>query len=315
MVIDTQNRTFKTLRISLTGLCNLGCVYCVSNNEKKPLYKKKVLSPLEIITIVKQLHQTLDLRVIRLTGGEPTLYPALLELIQGLSQMQVEIKMTTNAFNLEHLIEPMYTAGLQQLNISLDAISELTFRKISNRKNLQKILSNITQCISTGYDVKLNTVVVKGVNEHEIIDILEYGIANNVPVRFLELMKMGHLFSNGFEDHYFSEYEILEIIKTKYPFIKDLRQAHATAHYFRLSNGYKFGVIANESDPFCSDCDRLRLDISGNIYGCLSDNTPIDISEDYLQEKVLHEKLILALSQKQSDYFKGSDLSMLAIGG
>lgn len=316
MITDSHNRTFKTLRISLIGLCNLGCVYCVSNNEKKPLYKKKALNHLELIDIVKKLHLALDLKTIRLTGGEPTLYPQLTEFIKGLSSLELDIKMTTNGYNLEKLINPIYDAGLKHLNISLDTINENTFKKISNRTKVNKIIENIEKCNDKGFNIKLNTVIVKGINDHEIIDLLNYAHQLNIPIRFLELMKMGHLFSNEHEKYYFSEHEIIEIIKSKYTITKDIRTPHATATYFTLNNhNYKFGIIANESEPFCSDCDRLRLDISGNIYGCLSDNQPIDISEDFNNEKMLAQKLQTALKQKQNDFFRGSELSMLAIGG
>lgn len=316
MITDIHNRTFKTLRISLIGLCNLGCVYCVSNNEKKPLYRKKALSHLEIIDIITKLHQLLGLKTIRLTGGEPTLYPRLTELIEGLSPLQIDLKMTTNGYNLEKLITPIYDAGLKHINISLDTINESTFKKISNRTKVSKILESIEKCKEKGFIIKLNTVIIRGINDHEIIDILNYAHQLDVPVRFLELMKMGHLFSDDHKKYYFSEQEILESIKSEYSISKDIRTPHATANYFSINNKkYKFGIIANESEPFCSDCDRLRLDISGNIYGCLSDNHPLDISEDFRNDNSLAQKLQMALLQKQTDFFKGSKLSMLAIGG
>lgn len=315
MIVDAYQRTFKTLRISLTGLCNLGCVYCVSNTEKAPLHTKKALSASEIVTITKRLHEILDLKTIRLTGGEPSLYPELVKLIKGFSELNIELKMTTNAYHLEHLIEPMYDAGLKELNISLDAITEATFRKVSHRKNLEKVIHAIEACQALGYKLKLNTVILKGINEHELLDILQFGKDHNIPVRFLELMKMGHLHSSGFDNYFFSEQEMLDAIKQKFHYVKDIRHAHATAHYFSMEEGYKFGIIANESEPFCSDCNRLRLDAFGNIYGCLSDNNPIDISSPSYGHTVLQEKLYQALAQKQVDAFKGSDLSMMAIGG
>lgn len=315
MIVDAYQRTFKTLRISLTGLCNLGCVYCVSSTDKQPTQVKKTLSASEIVALTHRLHNILDLKTIRLTGGEPSLYPELVGLIKGLSQLGVALKMTTNAYHLEHLVKPMYDAGLKELNISLDAVSEATFRKVSHRKNLDKVLNTIDTCQAMGYALKLNTVIVKGINEHELMDILQFGKDRNIPVRFLELMKMGHLYSSGFDNHFFSEQEMLDTIKQSHSFVKDIRHAHATAHYFSMDDGYKFGVIANESEPFCSDCNRLRLDAFGNVYGCLSDNNPIGVSNPSFGDFDLNEKLHQALAQKQVSTFKGSDLSMMAIGG
>lgn len=315
MIIDSQNRTFKTLRISLTGMCNLGCMYCVSNNEKNPLYKKNILSVESLIDVTTHLHHILNLKTIRLTGGEPTLYPDLVKLIEGLTPLGVEIKMTTNAYHLDRLISPLYEAGLKNVNISLDAYSEKTFQTVSNRKGLSSILRNIELCKAKGYQIKINTVVVNDINDHEILEIFDYAHRLNIPIRFLELMKMGHLFSGDFEKYYYSQQKILTLIKSKYSYSKDLRVPHATANYFSLDDGYKFGIIANESAPFCTDCDRLRLDVSGNIYGCLSNNTPLNISNNYSEEKTLESILLQALSHKQSTYFQGSDLSMTAIGG
>lgn len=261
------------------------------------------------------MHNTLALKTIRLTGGEPTLFKDLVALVAGLSKIGVEIKMTTNAYHLDGLITPLFEAGLKNINISLDATSEETFRKISNRKGLNKIIENIDACITAGYTVKLNTVVIKGINDHEIIDILDFAKTRGVSVRFLELMKMGHLFSNGFDKYFISENEVLKIIGSKNEFMKMNREANATANYYSLKNGYKFGVIANESDPFCGDCDRLRLDISGNIFGCLSENKPLNIAEYYQNNDFLLDNLQKALAQKQENYFVGSNLSMMAIGG
>lgn len=315
MIIDVYQRTFKTLRISLTGLCNLGCVYCVNDNEKQPHQTKKALTATEIVTLTQHLHEVLDLKTIRLTGGEPSLYPDLVKLIQGLSKLNIELKMTTNAYHLEHLIKPMFDAGLKELNISLDAITEPTFRKVSHRKNLDKVINAIEDCQAIGYKIKLNTVILKGLNDHELLDILQFGIDRNLSVRFLELMKMGHLYSGGFNNYFYSEEEMLNTIKQKHSFIKDIRHAHATAHYYSLQEGYKFGIIANESKPFCSDCNRLRLDAFGNIYGCLSNNSPINITDASNEPFGLHKKLEQALAHKQATAFKGSNLSMMAIGG
>lgn len=275
------------------------------------------LSPLEVdelAEIVKELHQTLNLNTIRLTGGEPTLFPKLTILIEKIADLGIPVKMTTNAFHAEKISKNLSDAGLKAVNISLDALNEEVFQKISKRKNLQKVLNNIEDYLASGIETKLNSVIVNGVNSCEIIPLLEYAQKLNVPIRFLELMKMGHLFSSGHDQYFISENDILQIIKSKYNFIKNIREAHATAHYFTLDNGYKFGLISNESEPFCDDCDRLRLDIYGNIYGCLSSNTPINIAK-LQKSSALDDALENALLQKQKQKFSGSTLSMMAIGG
>src|SRR5690606_12871677 len=165
-----------------------------------------------------------------------------------------------------------------------------------------------------GIHVKINSVIMKGVNESQILPLFEYAISKNVVIRFLELMKMGHLYESH-NDHFFSEQEILWTIAKKYDFHKKLRKGSSTANYWETTEGYKFGIIANESSPFCFDCNRLRLDSFGNIYGCLSENQGISILDCLDDDKALEQKLQLALQQKQTVKFTGSELSMKAIGG
>ena len=318
-ITDSYGRMFKTLRLSLTNSCNLGCVYCVSGVEDEGgnLLEEnlKVLTLDEILATVKNLHQLLDLEVIRLTGGEPTLYRELIPLIKGLKEIGIPaIKMTSNGFLLKNKAKALADAGLTHLNISLDAIDQAEFSKISRRKNVDKILDGIDEALNAGIEVKLNTVAMKGFNETQIPPLIDFAFQRNIVIRFLELMKMGHLHSNSFDDHFYSENKILNIISQNYSFKKLKREKSSTANYWITDNGKVFGIVANESEPFCHDCNRLRLDSYGNIYGCLSENKAISIVECKSPSE-LSEKLIEALGHKQPVRFKGSEISMLAIGG
>jgi cyclic pyranopterin phosphate synthase len=207
----------------------------------------------------------------------------------------------------------LQNVGLTSINISLDAIDPGVSFNINQRTKLQKILEGIDKSIEAGMQVKINCVVMKGVNDHQIIKLLNYCKGKNITIRFLELMQMGHLYHN-FEQLFFSEKEILKIISTHYNIIELPRNPNATANYWMTDTDYKFGIISNVSDPFCNDCNRLRLDSYGNIYGCLSDNNPINILDCIDDEVQVKEKLMQALSQKKTK-FSGSELSMLHIGG
>jgi cyclic pyranopterin phosphate synthase len=141
-------------------------------------------------------------------------------------------------------------------------------------------------------------------------------MSKNIGLRYLELMRMGHFYSKNFNEYFFPMNDILSVINTKYPIAPSAyRSPSATARIFQLENGYEFGIIANESEPFCSDCDRLRLDSAGNIYGCLSEEKSEYISDIADDEIKLSEKLIEALKHKQPLKFKGSPLMMISIGG
>lgn len=319
IIEDNYGRSFKTLRVSLLNNCNLACSYCVDSSEKKVddsdgKNLPKPISTNQFISIIKVLHQMLHFETVRFTGGEPTLFKDLEELVQKVKQLGIpNIKMTSNGILLDKKAKALKLAGLSSINISLDALDSSASLKISKRDKLNKILIGIDKSLEAGIKVKLNCVVVKGENEEQIIKLLDYAINKNISIRFLELMQMGHLYHN-FEQFFLSENEILEIIASKYKFQPLLRENSSTTKYYQLENGFQFGIISNVSDPFCNDCNRLRLDSYGNIYGCLSENEPIHILENLNNLPALKTNLQLALNQKKTK-FLGSKLSMLNIGG
>jgi len=267
-----------------------------------------------LLETIGRLHQRLGLRTIRLTGGEPLLYSGLVDLIAGIRAIGItDIKLTTNGFLLERLAIPLKNAGLEGLNVSLDAIDEDIFFRMSRRHSAQRIVRGIDAAITAGLSVKINTVLMKGMNDTEIFPLLEFAASRGLRIRFLELMAMGHL-QHRSASFLFSQKEILSVISTRYRFSPLGRAGSATASYWLTEEGIHFGIIANESEPFCGDCDRLRLDSGGNIYGCLSSNHPISLDLKDGQEE-WDRKLEEALRQKQATRFTGSDLSMLHIGG
>jgi cyclic pyranopterin phosphate synthase len=264
---------------------------------------------------VEVLNEVLRLTRIRLTGGEPTLYQDLLLLSQNLASLDVPVSMTTNGVRLLPLLDSLKKTSMRSINISLDAMSETAFRKVSSRSGLHVILDSIEKAVEVGFEVKLNSVILNGINEHEIIPLTEFSRKLKIPIRFLELMRMGHLYSTQFESYYYSKEKILESLSDVYTLIPEIRKASATSDYWQLEEGGKVGIIANESAPFCADCDRLRLDSFGNIYGCLSSNEAIAIHDTLKDFDELRRRLFKSLSQKQEHGFVGSELSMLKIGG
>ncbi|MBC7451186.1 MAG: radical SAM protein, partial [Cytophagales bacterium] len=222
-----------------------------------------------------------------------------------------DIKLTTNGLKLLAVLDELYEAGLRSVNISIDALDPGVFKNITGVHDIRSVLDAIDAAIASGMEVKINTVVLKGVNDHQIIPLLEYASARNIPIRFLELMKMGYLHYQE-SDYFFSMDEITQKIASVTSIAKMDRTASNTTTYWQTTKGAVFGVIANESEPFCSDCNRLRLDSYGNIYGCISSSEGIDVR--HLSETKVTEALQTALTQKQ-DRFTGSELSMKYIGG
>jgi cyclic pyranopterin phosphate synthase len=318
LIADKYGRTFRTLRVSLLHHCNLGCVYCVAGEEDLKQAnvsgKGSSLPGQQLLAMIGRLHTQLQLDTVRLTGGEPLLYPGLAELIRGIKAIGIpQIKLTTNGFLLERLAIPLKEAGLQSINVSLDAVDEDVFFRMSRRHSAGRIIRGIDAALTAGLAVKMNTVVMKGINDSQVIPLAEFAATRGLIIRFLEIMAMGHLFDQA-DRYLLTQNEILGILSGRYTLTPLDRTASATARYWKTAEGQVIGIIANESEPFCRDCNRLRLDSSGNIYGCLSSNHPIPLSLEETEAE-WGRKLEAALAQKQVLRFTGSDLSMLHIGG
>ncbi len=316
-----HGRRFRDLRLSLTEHCNLACVYCVSERDARkaiPLEHPGALTPAEYTLLVGKLHGLLNLESIRLTGGEPTLYRPLAELTARLKELGIpRVNLTTNGLLLADLAADLREAGLDSVNVSLDALDENVFRRMGRRGDPAKTRAGIEAALATGLPVKINCTVQRGYNEGEITAVLDYGESLGAPVRFLELMNMGHLFEfrDRGEDALVKQAEMLEIIGATRTFKALERENSATANYWETESGYRFGIIANHSAPFCRDCNRLRLDSRGRLFGCLSSENGFSIREALTEDPDLVPILQKAMDEKRPAAFTGSSLSMKAIGG
>ncbi len=315
MIQNSDPRQFKVLRLSVTAECNFACKYCVSKDDIQYRTHHTSLSPEEYGNIVRKIHQINKLSTVRLTGGEPTLYKGLIDLVGILQEIGIpEIHLTTNGSHLEGQLDSLIQNGLTGINFSLDAIDKDIFRKLTGRDQIEKVLSCIDRALKYDISIKINTTLMKGINDSQIIPLLEYASSHGMAIRFLELMKMGHLYHN-YHQYLFSEQEILSTIQTKYLIHPVERKASSTANYWLTEDGKKFGIIANESSPFCGDCNRLRVDYNGFLYGCLSVNYGFPLDQAVNDEEYMKDILVKAMSQKQKEKFVGSTLSMKAIGG
>jgi len=315
---DHLGRTFKTLRISLINTCNMACTYCSYSNEENQKNhtesKGKGLTAKELMNLIAQLHERLNFSTIRFTGGEPLLYKELPELIKGARKLGItDLNLTSNGILLQKQVPALKAAGLTAINVSLDATDPHTFFMMGRRHGLDQTLKGIDAALNAGIAVKINSVIMKGMNHNQVIPLLKYAADQQIIIRFLEIMAMGHLHGKA-DEYFFSQSEMLQLIGSQYRFNPIPRKQAATANYWQTEAGNIFGIIANESQPFCTDCDRLRLDVYGNIYGCLSNDQPIAIKGISAPED-LDRRLREALAQKQSIKFTGSKLSMLHIGG
>ncbi|WP_167615139.1 GTP 3',8-cyclase MoaA [Maribellus sediminis] len=319
---DRIGRRFEKLRISLLNTCNFSCVYCVSDDlgdipapSIGKSAKEQPLTPDEFAKIISEVHSLTKLKSIRLTGGEPLLYRDLYTLVGNIRNLGItDIRLTTNAYYLKEKAVKLYEAGVKSVNISVDAIDLELFKKIARHPDPSRVFAGIEAAIDAGMKVKLNAVIMRGENESQIIPLLDYATKLGVKIRFLELMKMGHLYQSK-NGHFFPEEEMLKEIQKKYEIEKLPREHAETANYWRTSGGGIFGIIANESTPFCHDCNRLRMDSNGIFYGCLSNAHGEKLSPFLHDKELLTEKLKGLLLLKQPVRFHGSKLSMRNIGG
>lgn len=311
LIADAMGRSFATLRLSVTDRCNFACVYCAGDSPFKA-DSRPFRSAEEIFSSAMPLIEIAGIKKIRITGGEPTLHPGLVDLVALFGKAGLNsIHLTTNGWNLRELVLPLRDAGLTSLNVSLDAAGEEGFRRMARRGGFAGVLHGIDVARAL-LPVKINCTLVRGQNENEILPVFKLARSLGVTVRYLELMAMGPLRKDA-RSLLVKEQTILDAIATEESFTPVPTEKSSTAHYFRLTDGYMFGVIANESMPFCSDCNRLRMDARGNIYGCISDARGINING--LQKSELENALRTALSRKQPVRFVGSEKSMQELGG
>ncbi len=313
--MDQYGRKFEVLRVSVTSSCGFGCVYCAPGTASGSGdfgHSSHFLSPDLFRKNIDLLSQKISIKEIHLTGGEPTLHMDLPELVAIASKKGISnIAVTSNGFFRDGLVGDLQRSGLTRMNFSLDSISQETFSKISG-KNLpvSRLLARIEEAIAAGLEVKVNCTVLKGYNEDEILPILYWAGKRGISVRYLELMKMGPLRARHSE-LFFSAEEIRDEIRKEFQIDKKETPIESTARYYNTSENYVFGIIANHTEPFCDGCNRLRMDSTGKIYGCLSDFRNFSLPED---EAGLEFVLDAAMKTKKTE-FTGSELSMKYIGG
>ncbi|MBF0353326.1 MAG: GTP 3',8-cyclase MoaA [SAR324 cluster bacterium] len=315
-MIDQYHRNINKLRISVTEACNLGCVYCVESPTVHRVNPQQLSSP-QILKLVQLLVHHAGIETIRITGGEPLLFNNLPELVEGIAQLPVSsIGLTTSGQQLASKAKILKQRGLSRVNVSIDSVDPDTFKKLTRTGHLEKTIDGIHAALDAGLKVKLNTVVMRGENDVELLNLLEFALNLKVEIRFLELMRMGPLYQNDCSK-FVSMNEMLTNIRQRYSFVSDQGESDDTAVYYKTPMG-RFGVIANESAPFCSRCSRLRLASDGTLFGCLSH--PLGVPIRHLLTAETPEPLVMAavqeaISVKRTVHFTGSRLRMSQIGG
>ncbi|MGY6501580.1 MAG: GTP 3',8-cyclase MoaA [Acidimicrobiales bacterium] len=268
-LVDGFGRVHRDLRISVTDRCNFRCTYCMPAEGLQWLPRDEVLTFEEIERIARLLVERYGFDSIRLTGGEPTVRADLPGLVQRLAPLGADLAVTTNGATLRTHAEPLARAGLSRINISLDTLRHDRFVEITRRDELDRVLDGIDAALSAGLEpVKINAVMMRGVNDDELLDFARFGRERGVTVRFIEFMPLDA--SGGWTDEQVvTQAEIVERIGAEFPLDPVVRGSEP-AERFRYRDGAgEIGVIASVTQSFCSSCDRVRLTAEGQLRSCL----------------------------------------------
>jgi cyclic pyranopterin phosphate synthase len=270
---DRFGRNIDYLRISVTDRCNLRCVYCMPP-EGIELFEKERILTFEEMERFSRIAVSLGIRRIKLTGGEPLVRKGVVNFIASLRRIDglEDISLTTNGIFLEELADDLMASGLNRVNVSMDSLDSERYREITRGGDLSKVLRGIDKALEVGFKVKINTVVMKGLSEGEIFGLIEFGKKRGIEVRFIEFMP---LCGNGWKRDYFIPLaDVRKKIERRYG-LSHLGN-NGVADRYDIDGGV-IGFITPISEPFCSNCSRLRLTAKGTLRPCLFSSLEINI--------------------------------------
>jgi cyclic pyranopterin phosphate synthase len=275
MISDTHNRIHNYLRISITDNCNLRCFYCMPEENYSFLPSSLLMQTDEITQFAKTFVE-LGTTKIRLTGGEPLVRKDADKIIKNLAAFPIKLSLSTNGIRIHEFLPVFKDAGITSVNVSLDTLQHDKFQLITKRNNFKRIWDNIHLLLDSNFHVKINMVAMKGLNNMEVNDFIEWTKDTPIHVRFIEFMPFtgNHWTSNTV----FTWQNILSVIESKYNFIKLKDEANDTTKKYRVP-GHQgtFAVISTMTSPFCSTCNRMRLTADGKMKNCLFSKEETDL--------------------------------------
>ena len=275
LLTDLHSRTHRSLRISIVDKCDLRCTYCMPEDQQF-LKRDELMTREEMRTLAKLFVEKYGISKIRLTGGEPLMRPDVVDIVRDIAQLPVKLGLTTNAMRLHLFLDELIAAGLKSINISLDTFDAERFRTLSRRDGHDRVLANIEQAIDRGLHVKLNMVVMRGVNDDELLRFVELTRDRPAHVRFIEFMPFAG--NKWGRDRVYTYGEMLGRIGSTHTIEKIDDDPHSTAKAYRVK-GWRgtFAVISTVTEPFCENCDRLRLTAEGKMRNCLFAREEMDL--------------------------------------
>lgn len=298
---DSFGRRHSYLRISLTEKCNLRCSYCMPEDGVAISPSANLMTASEIVSI-SRIFVSHGITKIRLTGGEPLLRKDILTILEQLSTLPIQLSLTTNAVIVDRFITDLKRLGISDINVSLDTLDSKTFKVLTLRDLFAKTYENILLLVKNGVRVKINAVLIKGVNESSITELIEFTRAQPVSVRFIEFMPFDG--NNWRRDKLVSEEAILQAAKAAFgeALIKPLpKEANFVSRNFKISGFLgDFGIISSITNPFCDRCNRIRLTADGKLKNCLFSGQEEDLLTAYRQGQPIEPIIRQALLSKKA---------------
>ncbi len=329
-LVDNYGRRVRDLRISITDRCNFRCQYCMPAEGMQWVPRDEILSFEEIERLARLVVDRYDFTGIRLTGGEPTMRSQLVRLVERLASIRrhngeaIDLAMTTNGATLSHQANDLKAAGLGRLNISLDTLSRDRFAEMTRRDQFDKVIEGIRAAQAAGFSkLKINTVVMRGHNDGEILDFIEFGRKNLLNIRFIEFMPLDgdDIWNN---DLVVPSDEIVDQISANYELVQIDNGSDPASRYVFADMDLEFGVIPTVTKPFCDSCDRIRLTAEGQLRNCLFSVEEYDLRK-LLRNEGSDEEILAVIERAVGDKWRGHSIgnvnflrpkrSMSQIGG
>jgi len=303
MLVDPFKRKISYIRISVTDRCDFRCTYCMS--EEMQFLPKKDLLSLEELERLSNVLIELGVKKIRITGGEPLLRKNILQLFDSVGKKigsgLEELTVTTNGSQLERYAKDLFKNGVKRINISLDTLDKNKFKLITKIGDFNKVIRGINAAKEAGMKIKINTVALKGINDNEILNLVNWCGENKFGLTFIEVMPMGEIGEKR-ADQYMSLTDVKRLIQTKYSLSDDPLKTGGPARYVHChETDQKIGFITPHTHNFCETCNRVRITCTGVMYMCLGQEDKVDLKKPLRKSEnndLLKETIYEAISRK-----------------